>query len=168
MDRVRRKKPNSKWSWLYIPPSLYKDLVHPLKGNADAVTTGKPDWMGNPLGDLSARGTGNRLYIYISTGVSTILNLTNHIWAHIACHTAISTCIVESNARSTMFLLLQMYYSKHTFNLGQLSQGMNLRGYFSSIVVYRCVHLSIHYIVTIHLSLFTIIVFYYYSHLPIP
>lgn len=58
---------------IYLPPpSLYKDLVHPLKGNADAVTTGKPDWTGNPLGDLSARGTGNRLYIYISTGVSTI------------------------------------------------------------------------------------------------
>lgn len=62
-------KPNSKWSWLYIPLSLYKHLVYPLKGKSDAATE-KPDWTGNPLGDLSARGTGNRLYI--STGVSTI------------------------------------------------------------------------------------------------
>lgn len=56
-----------------------------------------------------------------------------------------------------MSLLLQMYYSKHTFNLEKLSQGMNMRGYFSSILAYST------FIHTLHSNNFPLSLSLYYN-----
>lgn len=53
---------NSKWSWLYIPVSTEREILC-IPSDVTGIATGEPAWTGNPLGDLSARGTGNRLHI---------------------------------------------------------------------------------------------------------
>lgn len=91
---------------LVIYPPLSTKILSPR--NSD-VATGKPDWTGNPLGDLSARGTGNRLVQHPFPRVFQHFDNQSYLDSHsLSCNH-----MSRIYSRIQYYVPITTYYSKH-------------------------------------------------------